>query len=178
MLTPELQVLKPIDSSISNSDDYEIFILSNARVYYTANGKPANLLVAHVDTPLRVEGRLENPDKSQQKYCKGPLTLSFLRTRGLTCCVVLKRPFRPVEIEIKNVMRFSYGQTEDGEIVIWALGEAGWFEINPAPAYKDTFQDMLEAVQLWYFILDVHQELKKGKYPSTELLFQEVCVCV
>jgi len=38
MLTPELDVLKPIDPSISHADDYEIFALSNAQVAYQSNG--------------------------------------------------------------------------------------------------------------------------------------------
>lgn len=67
MLTPELDVLKPIDPSIAHSeDDYEIFILTDARVFYS-NGRPANLLVAYADTPLRVEGHLEKDGVG--KYC-------------------------------------------------------------------------------------------------------------
>jgi hypothetical protein len=38
MLTSELDVLKPIDPSISHPDDYEIFTLSNAQVVYQSNG--------------------------------------------------------------------------------------------------------------------------------------------
>jgi hypothetical protein len=72
MPTAELDVLKPIDPSIVNSDDYEIYTLSNAQVFYAGNGrlkgKPASLLDAYADTPLRVEGTLEAPDRSQQKY--------------------------------------------------------------------------------------------------------------
>jgi len=68
MPTPELDILKPIDPSITNSDDYEIFRLSNATVVYSSNGKPASLLSAYADTPLRVEGRLEKPSGAQMKY--------------------------------------------------------------------------------------------------------------
>jgi hypothetical protein len=68
MFTSELEILKPIDPSISHSDDYEIYVLSNAHVVYGSNGKPANLLAAYADTPLRVEGRLEPPDRGQLKY--------------------------------------------------------------------------------------------------------------
>jgi hypothetical protein len=68
MLTPELEVLKPIDPSISHADDYEIFALSNAQIVFQSNGKPASLLAAYADTPLRVEGRLESLDRGQLKY--------------------------------------------------------------------------------------------------------------
>jgi len=71
-------------------------------------------------------------------------------------------------------MRFSYGQMTDGELVIWALGEAGWFEIRPAPSYKAIYEDMVEAVELLYFITDIYnQPRKRGGGPSAQLIFQE-----
>ncbi|PVI04285.1 hypothetical protein DM02DRAFT_586525 [Periconia macrospinosa] len=155
MLTPELEILKPIDPSISNSDDYEIFTLTNAHVVYERNGKPANLLTAYGDTPLKVEGRLEPLERRQAKY-------------------LVKKPFKPVDVVIRNVTRFSYGQMTDGELVIWALGEAGWFEIRPRRDYKAIYQDMVEAVELLYFVSDIYNEpRKRGGGPSAQLVFQE-----
>ncbi|KAH7138882.1 hypothetical protein B0J11DRAFT_27382 [Dendryphion nanum] len=154
MASPELDILKPIDASITNSDDFEIFTLSNASVFHK-NGKTASLLHAYADTPLRVEGRLEAPDRSQTKY-------------------LVKKPFKPIEIEIRNVTRFSYGQTQDGETVIWALGAAGWFELRPSRSYKETFDDMVQAVEILYFITDIYNEpRKRGGGPSAQLIFQE-----
>lgn len=77
MLTPELEILKPIDPSIYHSDDYEIFTLSNAHVVYERNGKPANLLSAYGDTPLKVEGRLEPLDRGQLEYCMCETTFTL-----------------------------------------------------------------------------------------------------
>jgi hypothetical protein len=66
MLTPETEILKPLDPSLPHSDDYEIFTLSDAQVTYAGkHGGLASLLSAYSDTPLRVEGRLEAPDRSQ-----------------------------------------------------------------------------------------------------------------
>lgn len=63
----------------------------------------------------------------------------------------------------------------DGEFVIWALGEAGWFEIRPAPHYQALFNDMVEAVELLYFIMDIHDgPRKRGGGPNAQLIFQEV----
>ncbi|KAF2196266.1 hypothetical protein GQ43DRAFT_445286 [Delitschia confertaspora ATCC 74209] len=155
MLTSELSVLKPIDPSISNADDYEIFTLSNAQVTYVKDRKPASLLVAYADTPLIVTGKLETPDRSQQN-------------------LLLKKPYKPIDIEIKDVTRFSYGQTTDGGTVLWALGKAGWFELRPSPAYKEIFEEMEEAVQALYFVTDIYAESKlKGNGPAAELIFQE-----
>lgn len=68
MPTPEGDVLKPIDPSITDSNEWESFILSHAHVVYESNGRPASLLSAYADTPLRVQGRLEPPDRRQLKY--------------------------------------------------------------------------------------------------------------
>ncbi|OCK81875.1 hypothetical protein K432DRAFT_350207 [Lepidopterella palustris CBS 459.81] len=157
MLIPELDVLKPIDPSISNSDHYQQFVLSNVQVYDAKTGEPASLLHAYADTPLTVHGRLEPPERHQQQY-------------------FLSRPYaKAVNIEVKNVTRYAYGQSADtGEIVLWALGESGWLEIRPARVYKEIYQDMAEAVQLLYFASDVYSApRKRGGGPSAELLFQE-----
>jgi hypothetical protein len=68
MSVPESEILKPLDPSNTNSDDWEIFVLKDVRITYESNGKPASLLAAYADTPLKVEGQLEVPDRSQLKY--------------------------------------------------------------------------------------------------------------
>ncbi|KAF1940062.1 hypothetical protein EJ02DRAFT_407224 [Clathrospora elynae] len=154
MPTSEAKILKPVDST-THSDDWEIFVLSDARIVYEGNGKPASLLAAYADTPLRVEGRLETPGRSQLKC-------------------LLKKPYKPIDIEIRNVTRFSYGEMTDGAYVIWAQGKAGWFEIRPAAHYKPIFDDMVRAVQLLYFVTDIYSEpRKRGGGPSAQLVFQE-----
>jgi hypothetical protein len=97
---------------------------------------------------------------------------------------VLSKSTKPVDLEIRNVTRFSYGELTDGEFAIWAEGNAGWFEIRPAPHYNSIYEDMIEAVQLLYFVTDIYGEpRKKGGGPSTQLIFQEVstighCLCL
>jgi hypothetical protein len=84
---------------------------------------------------------------------------------------------RPIEIEIRNVTKFSYGELTDGEIAIWAEGKAGWFEIQPAPHYTEKYNGMKEAVQLLYFVTDIYNEpRKRGGGPSPQLIFQEVSI--
>jgi hypothetical protein len=79
MPTLEGDILKPVESSITNSDEWEIFTLSNAQVVYESNGKPANLLAAYADTPLKVQGTFA-PSRGQVKCCT--LLASPQRTRG------------------------------------------------------------------------------------------------
>ncbi|CAN9266371.1 unnamed protein product [Alternaria alternata] len=155
MPDPESEILRPLDVSNTNSDDWEIFILSDARIVFENNGKPASLLAAYADTPLRVEGRLESPGRSQLKY-------------------FLKKPYKPTDIELRNVTRFSYGEMTDGAYVIWAQGNAGWFEIRPAAQYSQIYNEMVQAVELLYFVTDIYSESrKKSSGPSAELVFQE-----
>jgi hypothetical protein len=68
MPIPEGDVLRPVDASITNSDEWEIFTLSNAKVVHEKNGRPANLLDAYADTPLRVVGTF-TAGRGQSKYC-------------------------------------------------------------------------------------------------------------
>ncbi len=58
----ESDVLKPMDPSLSE-DNWAEFVLSDASVAYESNGKPANLLLAYADTPLKVQGCLEAPSR-------------------------------------------------------------------------------------------------------------------
>ncbi|KAK7180319.1 hypothetical protein DPSP01_011996 [Paraphaeosphaeria sporulosa] len=151
MPVPELDVLRPTNPA-SDSEDY--FVLSNACVVHESNGKPASLLSAYADVPLRVEGRLEPPHRSMAR------------------CLV-KRPYKPVDIVIRKVSRFSYGLQGD-TVVVWAMGEAGWFELRPARHYKAIFDSMTQAVELLYFLADIYSEpRKRGGGPNARLIFQE-----
>ncbi|KAJ4320113.1 hypothetical protein N0V94_003583 [Neodidymelliopsis sp. IMI 364377] len=172
MPTPESDILKPIEPS-QDEDQWTEFILSNASVVHESNGKPANLLLAYADTPLRITGRLETPRRDQSQYRMSMHEADMkLFSDKIT---VLKKPYKSTEIVLRNVTRFSYGEITDGTHVIWALGEAGWFEIQPAANYKAMHNDMLQAVQLLYFVTDIYNEpRKRGGGPSASLIYQEV----
>lgn len=63
----------------------------------------------------------------------------------------------------------------DRTYAIWALGEAGYFEMQPAAHYKATYDDMVQAVEILYFVTDVYNEpRKKGGGPTANLIYQEV----
>lgn len=88
---------------------------------------------------------------------------------------VVKKPYKPTEIEIRNISRFSYGEMNDGTVALWAEGAAGWFQIAPAPHYRAIFDSMIAAVQILYFVTDIYKEpRKRGGGPSAQLIFQEV----
>jgi hypothetical protein len=178
---PELSILKPRDPAIKSEDDYEIYVLDNAQIFYTMGrqaGRHASLLDAFADTPLRVEGRLERIDRGKHKYRESPhhtFTLGGKKDSLIGYrLTVVKKPFRPVDIEICDVTKYSYGQNEDGEVTLWALGAAGWFEIRPARSYNEVFLDMCQAVKVFYFVTDIYSEQRKKGGPSAQLIYQEV----
>jgi hypothetical protein len=89
--------------------------------------------------------------------------------------LVLNKPQKSIDIEIRGVTRFSYGELTDGDFAIWAEGKAGWFEIRPAPHYERIYADMIQAVQILYFVTDIYNEPRKsGRGPKHQLIFQEV----
>jgi len=67
MFLPESDVLKPREASLAECDWAE-FVLRDASVGHESNGKPANLLLAYADTPLKVQGRLQAPSREHSHY--------------------------------------------------------------------------------------------------------------
>lgn len=171
----ESDILKPRDPSLDQNDCAE-FVLNNAYVTYESNHKPASVLLAFPDTPLRVQGRLAAPSREHSHFRMSCPSTSTTR-RILTKLAVLEKPFRSVDIYIHNVTQYSYAEMDDQTYNIWALGEAGWFEIQPGARYEGVYADMIEAVGLLYFVADIYEESeprKKGGGPSAALLYQEV----
>ena len=46
---------------------------------------------------------------------------------------------------------------------MWAAGRAGWYEISPSVRYQSYFDDIIEAIDLFYFIVDQHQKLPQRR---------------
>ena len=67
-------------------------------------------------------------------------------------------------LKIENVSNYSFGQEDDsGRPVIWAAGKAGWYEISPSDRYLPHYNDTIEAIDLFYFMVDQHQKLPKKR---------------
>ena len=87
---------------------------------------------------------------------------------------MVKKPYKPVDLTIRKVSEFGYGVHTTGEVMVWAMGKAGWFQLRPARHYKDIFDSMVQAIQLLYFLADIYNEpRKKGGGPNAQLVFQE-----
>jgi hypothetical protein len=68
-----------------------------------------------------------------------------------------------VRLKIDDVTNYSFGQDDDGKPVVWAAGHAGWYEITPSVRYLSHYNDTIEAIDLFYFLVDQHQKLPRHR---------------
>ena len=68
-----------------------------------------------------------------------------------------------VPIEIRQSIKYCIGMSEDNQPQIWVSGKAGWYEINPAPAYQSVYNKMCEATLLYYGLMDGCMQHKPSK---------------
>lgn len=93
--------------------------------------------------------------------------------------VVLDEDYLNQRIVIDNVSHYAYGQHNDGEVGIWVAGRAGWFSISPAKGYRAMFNEVVEAIDLLYFLTDRHKPKRSSRRrkswnpPSLEYLCDE-----
>lgn len=94
------------------------------------------------------------------------LTRMTLGTASADLCMreaVLKGArSKSVAIQLQSVTHWAYGQFGTGSYAVWAAGDAGWFEIEPSRAYKKIYNEMIEAVKVFYFLAD-HGSKSHGK---------------
>ncbi|KAL4890246.1 hypothetical protein BDV59DRAFT_185121 [Aspergillus ambiguus] len=157
MTSREDSVLAPRDPSLVDENDWEEFSLSEVRVLVPGKSRYANLLAASEDNPVQVTGCLDEVEEEQESLILDPDYLS-------------KR------IVLENVTHYAYGQHNDGEVGFWVAGRAGWFSISPARGYRNMFIDVVEAIDLLYFLADRHQSRRKRRRnwnPSVEYLCEE-----
>ncbi|KAJ5246179.1 hypothetical protein N7468_001162 [Penicillium chermesinum] len=153
MTAREETVLLPIDPSISDENDWWEFSLSEVKVLRPGKHLYANLLEATEDNPVQVIGELQL-NQDQEHLVTNPDLLS-------------KR------LLIDDVTHFAYGQTEDRNVELWVAGKAGWYKITPAKSYLPTYTRMVQAVDMYYFLMDKHQSGKKQLNPTYKNLCQQ-----
>ncbi|KAF2971812.1 hypothetical protein GQX73_g1697 [Xylaria multiplex] len=133
----ESSILKPVSPS-TNPDDWPCFLLSDATVHFP-NGTMTSQLEVDLVGPFVVRGRLEL-EKDNERY----LINRNMKTSG------------PLWIQIESSKSFSVGAKDDSlsAPVVWASGEAGWFELVSSPCYQRYCDDMFQAIRLHYSLLD------------------------
>ena len=164
---PESALLAPRDPSITDSDEWPEFRLTDTYTILPGannNAQPVSLLLASEHYPLTVIGRLQPPAEGQEHL--------WLDKDG-------GKKGTPIFVE--EVRSFAYGSYQDGSVGIWAAGKSGWFEIQPGRAYRSIYQDMCAAVKMLFFIADAYTEPRprKGKKaqpwlePTAEQMFEK-----
>ncbi|KAJ5782488.1 hypothetical protein N7457_004262 [Penicillium paradoxum] len=158
MTSREETVLAPTDPSITDENDWWEFGLTDVKVLKPGKMLYANLLDATEQNPVQVIGCLE-PLREEQQHL-------------IITSSVLKPDNPPKRIIIDEVTHYAYGQTEDKSIELWVAGKAGWFDlISPAKGFTPTYNRMVQAIDLLYFLVDKHQQGNKQINPS----FRSLC---
>ncbi|KAL2136390.1 hypothetical protein VTI74DRAFT_4034 [Chaetomium olivicolor] len=152
--TKESAVLKPASREISDSE-WPCYVLTDATIYRKDGKTLANPLLVHVEGPLVVRGLLEvDEDKILPNLVRPSLRSAY--------------------IEIPYSDRYSIG---DGPLVLWVSGAAGWFEIRPSARYQPMYDQVREAITLYYGAFEVYEDYanacgwkKKAKWPPQPTL--------
>ncbi|EKV10661.1 DNA (cytosine-5)-methyltransferase 1, replication foci domain [Penicillium digitatum] len=153
MTSREETVLAPTDPSITDENDWWEFGLTDVKVLKPGKMLYANLLDATEQNPVQVIGFLE-PLREDQEH------------------LMLNPDYPPKRIIIDEVTHYAYGQTEDKSIELWVAGKAGWYDIiSPAKGFTPTYNRMVQAIDLLYFLVDKHQQGKRQINPS----FRSLC---
>ncbi|KAI1113696.1 hypothetical protein F5Y14DRAFT_416987 [Nemania sp. NC0429] len=136
----ESSILKPVSPSI-HSDDWPCFLLSDATVH-RRDGSLASQLHVDIEGPFTIRGKLEL-EKDNERY----LVNRHIKTSDL-------------RIQIDSSHAFSVGSKDDtlSVPVVWASGEAGWFEIVPSQTYRRICDEMFQGVCLHYAFLERYEE--------------------
>ncbi|CAJ2508176.1 Uu.00g093620.m01.CDS01 [Anthostomella pinea] len=136
----ENTVIKPAKNS-THTDDWPCFLLADATVYHR-DGTLANLLHVDLEGPFIIRGRVEI-ERDQERF--------LVNRQSKT---------KSAWIQIQSTVSFSIGLKDDGLSVpvLWASGEAGWYEIIPSDRYMAVCDTMFQGISLHYAILDQYDE--------------------
>jgi hypothetical protein len=74
---------------------------------------------------------------------------------------VIRPNLKSAYIEIQKSLSYSIGYGPYP--VVWISGAAGWFEISPAPRYRKIYDEMCDAVTLYYKVMDAYEPYNKAK---------------
>ncbi|KAK3359688.1 hypothetical protein B0T25DRAFT_588478 [Lasiosphaeria hispida] len=139
----ETSVLKPAPAGVDDSE-WPTFVLTDA-VIYGPGGKTLSNPLFSEEGPMIVRGNLElNGDADVTER-------------------LLKPNIKSASIEIKESTHYSMGY---GDLALWVSGEAGWFEIRPAPEYEAMYLEICEAITIYYEALDIYDKYEKACAPK------------
>lgn len=98
-------------------------------------GEFVDLFKVHLCGPFRVKGKLGKLKKDQE-------SLALIDVSKLYKDYIFIPKVYTYSLEVKN----------DGKIIIWVLGNCGWYALSPAKEYQQIFEQMLEKTKIWLFL--------------------------
>ncbi|KAJ5893474.1 hypothetical protein N7495_005165 [Penicillium taxi] len=178
MTAREETVLPPTDPFISDENDWWEFTLKDVKVLRPGKMLYANLLEVTEQNPVQVIGCLEL--KPNQVHLGAYNSLLELVTLIVTRQLSAHLPFKALDpdlltkrILIDDVTHYAYGQAEDRSVQLWVAGKAGWYQIEAAKGYMPYFNRMVQAVDMYYFLMDKHKQGKKQINPTFKSLCEQ-----
>jgi hypothetical protein len=61
-------------------------------------------------------------------------------------------------IEVSTCGGFSIGSDP---ITLWAMAQSGWLEIQPSAKYRQMYNRITEAIDIYYFLTDQYEIMKR-----------------
>ena len=149
----ELNVLKPLPTVIN--DDSPVFTLVDVVVLGKDGNEPVNLLHAETEGPFRVRGTLVLDKKQKAEYSKD---IPMKHCRHISDELIVlpnKKLLKHAVIELDDCAQYAI---QNSPANIWAAGKAGWYEIHPAPEYEEMYNHMMEGIDIFYSLEDMHTD--------------------
>ncbi len=136
------------------------FTLRDVMIYHADGITAANLLELDHGGPFiaRVRLQIDSDDDDQitrRKYQKDPI-LAPPRMEFYSHCpyTVVKPDVESAYLEFRVL---SYCIGDDPYPMVWAGGEAGWFEIIPHRRYQAMYEHMCRGIRLYYSIMAAYE---------------------
>ncbi|KAK4104680.1 hypothetical protein N658DRAFT_513515 [Parathielavia hyrcaniae] len=130
------------------------YVIKDATIYRADGETLANPLIDYVHGTMVIQGFLEEPDKDYLANLVHPSVKTGY-------------------IEIPKSSQYSIG---DGPLSFWVSGDTGWFEIKPSAKYQRMYEQVMEAITLYYSAFEVeeayiqpYKKKKKGRVPPPPL---------
>ncbi|KAF8433839.1 hypothetical protein BGX38DRAFT_1275951 [Terfezia claveryi] len=147
----ETTVLRGIDRTLEE-EEWPLLELKDATITHHHRRKKAGQLVdlfeVNLHGPFRVKGRLGKLKKHQESLVLGTASKLYKE-----------------DIVIPEAYTYSLEIKGDGKIIIWVLGNCGWYALSPAKEYKAIFDQMVEKTKIWLFLEAKYvPAIYKGKY--------------
>lgn len=169
---PESEVVKPVPPT-QHQDFWPQFELRDAVVYNKKNELTKDALMVATRGPFTIRGYLVIDEAKQKRRCKKLPPNPFAQMATNLIYAVRHKVQGPIPIEIPDNTTYAIGlSVGDDRPCIWLAGLGGWYEIQPAPVYQKSYNEICQAIALFYSIVTtlerVAEEQDSPKYKTSK----------